>query len=127
MERLGASHFGLGADVRCPERTPYTCFLDGIQFSTGCTMGKGNIRHLVAEGCSVVFSTSGKGLPGRTLELGVAPDLWAELHEDRQLNDRQVTLLGYDVFERPTESLFREYPPDTNSETSSTGPESNEP
>ncbi len=30
--------------VRCPLRTPYTCSVDGIQASTGCTLGKMSIR-----------------------------------------------------------------------------------
>ncbi|MEO0078630.1 MAG: formylmethanofuran dehydrogenase subunit E family protein, partial [candidate division WOR-3 bacterium] len=50
-EKLGVRYQDLVACVRCPDRTPYTCFLDGIQFSSGCTMGKGNIRHQAAEGC----------------------------------------------------------------------------
>jgi len=124
--RLHAWHFGLKADVRCPESTPYTCFLDGVQFSAGCTMGKGNIRHHVAEGCSVAFRTADTAAPGRSVALQVAPDLWAELHQDRHLTDQQVTLLGYSVFERPTESLFRECSPDESPEPDDTGPESNE-
>ncbi|RLE57417.1 MAG: hypothetical protein DRJ40_03685 [Thermoprotei archaeon] len=34
----------LEAVVKVPLRTPYTCILDGIQCSTKCTLGKGNIR-----------------------------------------------------------------------------------
>lgn len=29
--------------VESPPFTPYTCLLDGLQVSTGCTLGKGNI------------------------------------------------------------------------------------
>jgi len=35
-------------DIECflqiPETTPYTCIIDGIQCSTYCTYGKGNIK-----------------------------------------------------------------------------------
>lgn len=39
--------------VKCPLRTPYTCSVDGIQASTGCTLGKMNIS--VEEHSSVEF------------------------------------------------------------------------
>ncbi len=123
--RLQASHFGLMADVRCPDGTPYTCFLDGVQFSSGCTMGKGNISHHVANGCSVAFRTADATESRRNLVLEVAPGLWAELHENRRLGDRQVTLLGYEVFGRPTELLFHERWESEDGETGGTEPESN--
>ena len=48
LQRLQArSHFGLEAEVRCAEAPPESCLLDGIQFSTGCTLGKKNISHQV--------------------------------------------------------------------------------
>ena len=36
--------FDLKCRVRLPLRVPETCLLDGIQFSTGCTLGKRNIE-----------------------------------------------------------------------------------
>lgn len=50
VRRLEADpHFGIEADVHCPGAPPPSCFLDGIQFSTGCTLGKQNIKHHVSE------------------------------------------------------------------------------
>lgn len=50
LARVGGElHFGCEADVYCPERPPGSCFLDGVQVSTGCTLGKVNIRHHVAD------------------------------------------------------------------------------
>lgn len=44
LRELGApSHFGIRARVLCPPRTPPSCFADGVQYGTGCTLGKGNI------------------------------------------------------------------------------------
>ena len=43
------THFGIEADVQTPPAPPPSCFLDGIQISTGCTMGKMNLRHTVSE------------------------------------------------------------------------------
>jgi formylmethanofuran dehydrogenase subunit E len=42
-ERLGRDPMGMKAVVAVEGRPPRSCVLDGIQYSTGCTMGKGNI------------------------------------------------------------------------------------
>ncbi len=42
-------HFGVEAEVYCPDAPPPSCFMDGIQWSTGCTLGKRNIRHHLAD------------------------------------------------------------------------------
>jgi len=74
--KLAASPFDLRARVFCPQGTPYTCFVDGVQFSSGCTMGKGNITHHRADGCWVEFTRTGdrsrvhrKGAVSRTDEV----------------------------------------------------------
>ncbi len=38
------THFGLSAVVHCPPQPPPSCFVDGVQYSTGCTLGKRNIE-----------------------------------------------------------------------------------
>lgn len=44
LERLEArKHFGLNIVVWCPPQPPHSCLLDGLQLSTGCTMGKRNL------------------------------------------------------------------------------------
>ena len=43
MELGAPSHFGIRAVVQCPPQPPPSCFADGVQYSTGCTLGKGNI------------------------------------------------------------------------------------
>ncbi len=56
LARLRADpHFGVEAEVHCPDRPPPSCVMDGIQFASGCTLGKRNIRHHVAEGVTARF------------------------------------------------------------------------
>jgi hypothetical protein len=44
MDVLGAAkYFDMHVEVTGPKTTPYTCLIDGLQVSTGCTLGKGNI------------------------------------------------------------------------------------
>ncbi|MFP3904980.1 MAG: formylmethanofuran dehydrogenase subunit E family protein [Armatimonadota bacterium] len=54
-------HFGVEADVWCPGDTPKSCMIDGIQFSTGCTLGKQNIRHHVSEEVKACFTNTETG------------------------------------------------------------------
>ena len=56
-ERLGRDPMDTGAVVRVEPRPPRSCIVDGVQYSTGCTMGKANIRiESDTEGVSVRFS-----------------------------------------------------------------------
>ncbi len=44
LRRLGCGkYFGAHLTVAGPDSTPYTCLLDGLQMSTGHTLGKGNL------------------------------------------------------------------------------------
>ncbi|NPV14986.1 hypothetical protein HPY86_08680 [candidate division WOR-3 bacterium] len=53
---LNGSPFDLRAVVECPAKPPVSCFIDGVQLGSGCTMGKSNIQHRVRPGgCRVVF------------------------------------------------------------------------
>lgn len=60
---LGADTcFHLKAEVRCAAGPPPSCVLDGIQLSTGCTMGKKNISHIVSDdGVEAVFTNTDTG------------------------------------------------------------------
>jgi formylmethanofuran dehydrogenase subunit E len=40
---LRAGPFELRAEVGCPPSPPGSCFLDGIQVGSGCTVGKANL------------------------------------------------------------------------------------
>jgi formylmethanofuran dehydrogenase subunit E len=66
-------HFGIQAEVRCPARPPVSCMIDGIQLSTGCTMGKANITHAASDGeVSVSFTNTDTN---NTIVLGLMPEL----------------------------------------------------
>ncbi len=45
-------YFDLSVEVELEYRPPMSCLIDGLQISTGCTMGKGNIR--VKENPSII-------------------------------------------------------------------------
>ena len=114
--RLGGTPFELTARVTCPERPPHTCFLDGVQLSSGCTMGKGNICHVVGDCCRVEFvrhHSPGRkmartpGRPAARLALELQPDVWQELHR----HTGNVERLAKTLYRRRFDTLFRVLPP----------------
>ena len=101
--KLAASPFELRAQVFCPAGTPYTCFVDGVQFSSGCTMGKGNISHHRAAGCRVEFTH--RDQPGR-VRLALRPETWAELHSRPSRGMAGAARLGREFAGRRLAELF---------------------
>jgi len=59
---MGKDPFKMQAEVFCPSKPPRSCIVDGIQFSTGCTMGKGNITMHPSEVVRVIFTKNGRSL-----------------------------------------------------------------
>ncbi len=55
------SHFGIHARVTCPPHTPPSCFVDGIQYGTGCTLGKGNIELVASDTIAVTVTVNEGG------------------------------------------------------------------
>ena len=53
---LKKDYFKTKAVVVTEPSPPNSCFIDGIQFVTGCTMGKGNIKLKKGKDVSVLFS-----------------------------------------------------------------------
>ncbi len=62
VERVGArKHFGVEAVVFAPDAPPPSCFIDGVQLGSGCTMGKRNIRHALADHVALVLRNRDTG------------------------------------------------------------------
>jgi len=61
-KRRFGHHKGLTATVRSKPQPPMLCVVDGVQFSSGCTMGKGNIRLEEGDNPAVVFTKHGSVL-----------------------------------------------------------------
>jgi len=106
LSRLDADpHFGIEADVICPDAPPPSCVLDGIQFASGCTMGKRNLRHEIGDGVTAHFRNR---TTGQTITLRLRSDAMARaVAEMQQLNDEA----GAAMVERMAEDeLIEELP-----------------
>jgi len=102
--RLKAPSFNLVANVYCPTRTPYTCFVDGVQFGSGCTYGKGSIFLFKDTGCRAVFVRTGSS--AANLKLTLRHEVWDDLHRDLPAAEPRVRALARAIYRRPVPSLF---------------------
>lgn len=59
---LGKDYFKTTAVVTAESSPPSSCFVDGVQFATGCTMGKGNIKLRKGKNVSALFTKEGRKL-----------------------------------------------------------------
>lgn len=59
---LGKDCFKTTATVMTDPSPPSSCFVDGVQFTTGCTMGKRNIRLKKGKDLAVLFHKEDKRL-----------------------------------------------------------------
>ena len=73
---LGKDYFKTNVVVETEVTPPCSCFVDGVQFATGCTMGKGNIQLKKNNSLSAIFT---KG--DRKLELYLKDDILKKLKE----------------------------------------------
>jgi len=62
VEILGWKPLKMMATIILVRKIPYTCFLDGVQFATGCTLGKGNIEVREGRGIRALFSLEVRGI-----------------------------------------------------------------
>ena len=75
IEVLGYEPFKMRAKLILMEkRVPYTCFADGMQFITGCTLGKGNIEIVEGNDFKAIFI-----LKPKVLELKIKSEVLNEL------------------------------------------------
>jgi formylmethanofuran dehydrogenase subunit E len=103
--------FDISSRVALRWSPPDACVLDGIQVSTGCTLGKRNIEVDDKEGVSATFTHMSK-----TVVLKVKPNILAKINgnieehghdesnpeheeETRRIMDELITMPALDLFE----------------------------
>ncbi|MCG3196189.1 MAG: formylmethanofuran dehydrogenase subunit E [Candidatus Omnitrophica bacterium] len=96
-------YFGLTVEVQGPISPPRSCLVDGLQWATGATMGKGNIRQTPSEEIRVHFRRDDTGA-GITVRLSAEATelLKAWEAESVEVEDRGRRLLSI-----PAAELFK--------------------
>ena len=99
-EVLGKDYFETRAIVEAEPVPPVSCFVDGVQLATGCTMGKGNIELRKGDSLSVTFMKKGKGL-----RLCLRDDILESLR--RLSSMEQSKEVAMTLVDRPIQTFFK--------------------
>ena len=102
MEALGRDPFGMKATVFTQGSPPSSCFIDGVQFVSGCTLGKGNIKANESDGPAYCIFRTKDGHKVTIWLRSEIPKLVSQL-----INDKGVEPAAEDLLERKIETLFK--------------------
>jgi len=97
---LGKDCFKTTAIVATDPSPPNSCFVDGVQFVTGCTMGKGNIKLRRGKNTSVLFLKE-----GRKLRLKLKDKVLASIKEVS--SEEESKRLSLKLLDMPFSELFQ--------------------
>jgi len=95
----------LHATANLTYNAPTSCILDGIQMTTGCTLGNTRLKLRETENISVKFRVKGKN----SLTIKVKPSTLRKLPKklmDKKLEIKEIENLAYTVASMPEENLF---------------------
>ena len=98
-KRALGGYKGLHATVQTVPQPPMMCVVDGVQFASACTMGKGNIVIEPGEEPAVTFEKEGRRL-AISLKPGLNRIIQGEMSHDREI-ERSVH-----YFQAPEAELF---------------------
>ena len=98
-KRTFGHYKGLTAIVRSDRNPPMRCVVDGVQFSSGCTLGKGNIAFGTGENPEVLFSKE-----GRRLRVALKPGWRARI--DGEMSKEQEVEQALFYYNLPEADLF---------------------
>jgi len=102
-EVIGRDPFGVEADVTTEVRPPRGCLIDGLQYATGCTMGKGNIR--LNPHPTWIRASFRRG--GRVITVAVKDDLVARIESDLAgMTEKAIVDYAFRIMDTPPEDLF---------------------
>jgi formylmethanofuran dehydrogenase subunit E len=103
MGAIGRRRFGhykgLRANVRSQPDPPMRCVIDGVQFSSGCTMGKGNIALESGSEPEVTFEKE-----GHRVRIALRPG-WRE-RIDREMSKEKEIEQSRFYYEIPEDEIF---------------------
>ena len=97
---LGKEPMKTKAIIETRPKPPQSCFVDGVQFSTGCTLGKGNISLIEGEGLIVTFKKNNK-----ILILKLKQEVIEEINS-LPSNEEAWENLAKDLYQREIKEIF---------------------
>lgn len=98
INMLGRDPFKMKVKVECEGKPPTSCFIDGIQYSTGCTYGKRNIELVESKNLTVTFT-----LNNEKLEMKLKDQILTNL---KNLKSDLAEKEALKLIDKPIEELF---------------------
>ncbi len=95
---LGEDPFEKEAVAKTGNETPISCIVDGIQYSSSCTMGKGNIEIEEGKKPLAIFSDGSKNL-----EIELKPEVHSKI---KSIDDEDLEEISEEFFAKDEEELF---------------------
>jgi len=83
---------------------PYSCIIDGVQLSTGCTIGNKRLRFEESPTFSIMLEDPGNGKVTVSIPSKVVDELRRKLEKD--LPTKDLERLAHEVASRAEEELF---------------------
>lgn len=93
-------YFDLKARATCPLETPTSCFLDGLQLGSGCTVGKRNLEVAGGKRIGSLFQTKS----GRSVRITLKEELPERIRAWIQQDGVDAT--GERVMKLPRDDVF---------------------
>jgi len=97
---LGKDFFSKKATVFSGINPPISCIIDGVQISSGCTLGKGNIKVKNVGLAKTQFSNNN----GKKIEIILKSDIKDEI--DTLVNEENIVDYSKKLFQKSDEELF---------------------
>jgi formylmethanofuran dehydrogenase subunit E len=98
---LGKDPMKTEATIETRTVPPQSCSVDGVQFSTGCTMGKGNISVKEGKGLLITFKKD-----NRELVLQLKKEIIEQINSLPPDKEEAWENLARDLYKRKTEEIF---------------------
>ena len=97
VKQLNSSGYSdMGVIVETGTTPPISCLIDGIQISTGCTLGKGNITVIANNKPKAIFTREEK-----SFEIELKPEIMRQIQESGAVEES-----AYRLTEMPDSELF---------------------
>ena len=97
---LGSDPFSKKAIVWTDTQPPQLCIIDGVQMSSGCTFGKGNIQVHQGSLPKACFSNNN----GKHIQITLKPSIKKEI--DTMVTSENVILFAEKFYRRTDQELF---------------------
>jgi formylmethanofuran dehydrogenase subunit E len=97
---LGSDPFSKSVDVWTGTSPPLSCIIDGLQMSSGCTLGKGNIKVHQKNSPKVKFANK----KGETINIILKSRIKDEI--DQKVNEENIEDFSKKLFQRDDQELF---------------------